>query len=136
MVPIRLRQGTCAAGHCRPVRAAVFVGPATGSRLPEERDLHLYWALTSWLLYQGQMLTDLASCRWNYFYSCAISVPVEISAAVVLLTFWDADVSRFIACFLAAMLTPSHKDRSRCGVHRSHYHLRVRYQYFRCEMVR
>ncbi|KAL0953937.1 hypothetical protein HGRIS_005101 [Hohenbuehelia grisea] len=28
---------------------------------------------------------------WNYFYSNAISVPVEITAATILLTFWDAD---------------------------------------------
>ncbi|KAF9466187.1 general amino acid permease 1 [Collybia nuda] len=30
---------------------------------------------------------------WNYFYTNAISVPVEITAAVILLTFWDADTS-------------------------------------------
>ncbi|KAF8902381.1 general amino acid permease 1 [Gymnopilus junonius] len=28
---------------------------------------------------------------WNYFYSNAISTPVEITAAVILLTFWDHD---------------------------------------------
>ncbi|OJT02950.1 Dicarboxylic amino acid permease [Trametes pubescens] len=28
---------------------------------------------------------------WNYFYTNAISVPVEITAAGILLTFWDAD---------------------------------------------
>ncbi|KAF7309445.1 General APC amino acid permease [Mycena indigotica] len=30
---------------------------------------------------------------WNYFYSNATSVPVEINAAVILLTFWDKDVN-------------------------------------------
>ncbi|KAI0794359.1 general amino acid permease 1 [Fomes fomentarius] len=30
---------------------------------------------------------------WNYFYTNAVSVPVEISAAVILLTFWDQNVS-------------------------------------------
>ncbi len=29
---------------------------------------------------------------WNYFYTNAISVPVEITAAGLLLTFWDANV--------------------------------------------
>ncbi|KAF9473415.1 general amino acid permease 1 [Pholiota conissans] len=28
---------------------------------------------------------------WNYFYTNAISTPVEITAAVILLTFWDKD---------------------------------------------
>jgi amino acid transporter len=28
---------------------------------------------------------------WNYFYSNAISIPVEITAASILLTFWDPD---------------------------------------------
>ncbi|KAJ7497989.1 general APC amino acid permease [Mycena galericulata] len=30
---------------------------------------------------------------WNYFYANATSVPVEISAAVILMTFWDKDTS-------------------------------------------
>ncbi|KAF7289086.1 General APC amino acid permease [Mycena chlorophos] len=30
---------------------------------------------------------------WNYFYSNATSVPVEINAAVILLTFWDKDAN-------------------------------------------
>jgi amino acid transporter len=30
---------------------------------------------------------------WNYFYSNAISTPVEITAAVILLSFWDSDTS-------------------------------------------
>ncbi|KAJ7281975.1 general amino acid permease 1 [Mycena rebaudengoi] len=30
---------------------------------------------------------------WNYFYSNATSVPVEISASVLLLTFWDSNTS-------------------------------------------
>ncbi|KAK2464007.1 hypothetical protein APHAL10511_003951 [Amanita phalloides] len=29
---------------------------------------------------------------WNYFYTNAISTPVEISAAVILLSFWDANL--------------------------------------------
>ncbi|KZT00581.1 general APC amino acid permease [Laetiporus sulphureus 93-53] len=28
---------------------------------------------------------------WNYFYSCAISTPTEITAACILLTFWDSN---------------------------------------------
>ncbi|KIP01515.1 hypothetical protein PHLGIDRAFT_131234 [Phlebiopsis gigantea 11061_1 CR5-6] len=28
---------------------------------------------------------------WNYFYTNAISIPVEITAATILLTFWDSD---------------------------------------------
>ncbi|KAF8806851.1 general amino acid permease 1 [Phlegmacium glaucopus] len=30
---------------------------------------------------------------WNYFYSSAISTPVEITAAVILLSFWDSNTS-------------------------------------------
>ncbi|KAG7445116.1 general APC amino acid permease [Guyanagaster necrorhizus] len=30
---------------------------------------------------------------WNYFYGQAISVPVEVAAAVILLTFWDNNAS-------------------------------------------
>ncbi|KAJ6485637.1 general APC amino acid permease [Mycena sanguinolenta] len=30
---------------------------------------------------------------WNYFYSNAVSVPVEISAAVILMTFWDPNTN-------------------------------------------
>lgn len=37
---------------------------------------------------------------WNYFYTNAISVPVEITAAGILLTFWDADVRFFLFAFL------------------------------------
>ncbi|KZT69225.1 general amino acid permease 1 [Daedalea quercina L-15889] len=39
---------------------------------------------------------------WNYFYTSAISTPVEISAAVVLLTFWDADTGH-AAAYTAAI---------------------------------
>ncbi|KXN90682.1 putative proline-specific permease put4 [Leucoagaricus sp. SymC.cos] len=35
---------------------------------------------------------------WNYFYGNAITIPTEISAATVLLTFWDLNV-RFIRTF-------------------------------------
>ncbi len=30
--------------------------------------------------------------RWNYWYSNAVSIPVEITAATILITFWDANV--------------------------------------------
>jgi len=30
---------------------------------------------------------------WNYFYTNAISAPVEVTAAVILLTFWDKDTN-------------------------------------------
>lgn len=30
---------------------------------------------------------------WNYFYTNAVSVPVEITAAQILITFWDTDVN-------------------------------------------
>jgi amino acid transporter len=30
---------------------------------------------------------------WNYFYTSAISIPVEITAATILLTFWDPNTS-------------------------------------------
>ncbi|CAA7269266.1 unnamed protein product [Cyclocybe aegerita] len=30
---------------------------------------------------------------WNYFYTNAISTPVEVTAAVILLTFWDSDTN-------------------------------------------
>jgi len=32
---------------------------------------------------------------WNYFYTRAISVPVEISAAQIIITFWDANHDHF-----------------------------------------
>ena len=32
---------------------------------------------------------------WNYFYTQAISVPVEISAAQIILTFWDPNTNHF-----------------------------------------
>lgn len=32
---------------------------------------------------------------WNYFYTLSISIPVEISAAQIILTFWDADTGHF-----------------------------------------
>lgn len=35
---------------------------------------------------------------WNYFYTNAVSVPVEITAATILLTFWDSNVRSQI-CF-------------------------------------
>ncbi|EJF64342.1 general amino acid permease 1 [Dichomitus squalens] len=40
---------------------------------------------------------------WNYFYTNAISVPVEISAAGLLLTFWD-DNSKHQAGYIAAIV--------------------------------
>lgn len=32
---------------------------------------------------------------WNYFYTQAMSIPVEISAAQIVLTFWDANTKHF-----------------------------------------
>ena len=32
---------------------------------------------------------------WNYFYTQAMSVPVEVSAAQIILTFWDANTDHF-----------------------------------------
>ncbi|KAJ7173570.1 general APC amino acid permease [Mycena filopes] len=40
---------------------------------------------------------------WNYFYHNAIIVPVEISAAVILMTFWDKDTSH--AALYTAIIT-------------------------------
>ncbi|KAG5722987.1 Dicarboxylic amino acid permease [Termitomyces sp. T112] len=40
---------------------------------------------------------------WNYFYSNAISTPSEISAAVLLLSFWD-DNERHVAIYTAAII--------------------------------
>ncbi|EDR13114.1 APC amino acid permease [Laccaria bicolor S238N-H82] len=37
---------------------------------------------------------------WNYFYGTAISTPVEINAAVILLTFWDKNVLCVFACLV------------------------------------
>ncbi|KAF8324365.1 general amino acid permease 1 [Cantharellus anzutake] len=34
---------------------------------------------------------------WNYFYTQAISVPVEVSAAQIILTFWDPNTKHFSA---------------------------------------
>ncbi|KIL62344.1 hypothetical protein M378DRAFT_193221 [Amanita muscaria Koide BX008] len=34
---------------------------------------------------------------WNYFYTIVISTPVEVTAATILLTFWDPDVSKFLS---------------------------------------
>ncbi|EIM88043.1 general amino acid permease 1 [Stereum hirsutum FP-91666 SS1] len=34
---------------------------------------------------------------WNYFYACAITLPAEISAAAVLVRFWDKDSSHMAA---------------------------------------
>ncbi len=36
--------------------------------------------------------------RWNYFYTNAISVPVEITAAGLILTFWSANVRLVYLC--------------------------------------
>ena len=33
---------------------------------------------------------------WNYFYTQAITVPVEVTAAAILLTFWDPSHTRGI----------------------------------------
>ncbi|KAF8916133.1 general APC amino acid permease [Mucidula mucida] len=43
---------------------------------------------------------------WNYFYGNAISVPVEVSAATILLTFWDPNTGHtgiYIAVILVLM---------------------------------
>jgi yeast amino acid transporter len=39
---------------------------------------------------------------WNYWYASTITVPLEITASSILLTFWDDDVS--ILFFLFACL--------------------------------
>lgn len=36
--------------------------------------------------------TGIVRDRWNYWYSNAVSIPVEITAATILITFWDANV--------------------------------------------
>jgi amino acid transporter len=46
---------------------------------------------------------------WNYFYSNAISIPVEITAAVILLSFWDhntkhAPIYTAILCVLVCLI--------------------------------
>ncbi|KAH9983319.1 general amino acid permease 1 [Russula compacta] len=45
---------------------------------------------------------------WNYFYTCAITLPAEITAASVLIRFWDHDsnhVSIYVAVFIVAVYT-------------------------------
>jgi len=46
---------------------------------------------------------------WNYFYSNAISTPVEITAAVILLSFWDSNTSHVpiytaVICVLVCLI--------------------------------
>jgi amino acid transporter len=48
---------------------------------------------------------------WNYFYTNAISTPVEITAAVILITFWDQDAPKshiaaytLVLCILVCMI--------------------------------
>ncbi|KAF9804049.1 hypothetical protein IEO21_09485 [Rhodonia placenta] len=40
---------------------------------------------------------------WNYFYTSAISIPVEITAACILLTYWDANINHQ-AAYTAAVV--------------------------------
>ena len=43
---------------------------------------------------------------WNYFYTQAITVPVEITAAAILIQYWDSDTNRqalYIAIIIVFM---------------------------------
>ncbi|KAF8806856.1 general amino acid permease 1 [Phlegmacium glaucopus] len=49
------------------------------------------------------------SVGWNYFYTNALSTPVEITAAVILLSFWDSNTSHVpiytaILCVLVSLI--------------------------------
>ena len=41
-------------------------------------------------IYRCYILTELYS--WNYYYTIAISIPVEVTALTILITFWDSNV--------------------------------------------
>ncbi|KAN0105327.1 Amino acid permease/ SLC12A domain containing protein [Russula decolorans] len=50
-----------------------------------------------------------AAVGWNYFYSQAITVPVEITAATILITYWDDDHKHqagytVVLCFLVCLI--------------------------------
>lgn len=76
--------------------------------------------------------------RWNYFYTNAISVPVEISAAGILLTFWDKDVSYrsgLVCVFTAHFISPP-LDLASIGVYGGDLYRCMSHKHFRCTMVR
>lgn len=56
-----------------------------------------------------RLLSVLTHCinRWNFWYSIAITMPTEISAATTLLGFWNPDMNQVIPIRYECTLSPS-----------------------------
>lgn len=84
------------AGPVGALLAYVFIGSITYSTLIAIGEMTAFAPVSGSFPHFAARWVDPAfgfAVGWNYFYTQGISVPVEISAAQIILTFWDADTS-------------------------------------------
>ncbi|KAF9454452.1 hypothetical protein P691DRAFT_692680 [Macrolepiota fuliginosa MF-IS2] len=95
------------AGPLGALVAYILVGTVTYSSLCAVGEMAAWAPISGTFPHYAGRWVDPAlgfAVGWNYFYGMAISVPVEVSAANILLTFWDDDVSRHTAIYLTVIL--------------------------------
>lgn len=84
------------AGPLGALIAYVLVGTVAYSSLCSVGEMSTFAPISGTFPHFAARWVDPAfgfAVGWNYFYGQAISVPVEVAAAVILLTFWDNNAS-------------------------------------------
>lgn len=78
----------------------MFIGSIAYSTLISVGEMTAFAPISGTFPHYGARWVDPAfgfAMGWNYFYTQAMSIPVEVSAAQIILTFWDPDTSHFPA---------------------------------------
>ncbi|KIO17672.1 hypothetical protein M407DRAFT_12255 [Tulasnella calospora MUT 4182] len=88
------------AGPLGALLAYAFIGSVAYSSLCSVGEMTCFAPISGTFPHFAARWVDPAfgfAVGWNYFYTQAITVPVEVTAAQILLTFWDDDHNRGIA---------------------------------------
>ncbi|KAG8946074.1 hypothetical protein FRC04_012052 [Tulasnella sp. 424] len=88
------------AGPLGALLAYAFIGSVAYSSLCAVGEMTCFAPISGTFPHFAARWVDPAfgfAVGWNYFYTQAITVPVEVTAAQILLTFWDDDHNRGIA---------------------------------------
>ncbi|KAG6812338.1 hypothetical protein H0H92_003325 [Tricholoma furcatifolium] len=94
------------AGPLGALIAYVVVGTVAYSSLCSLGEMTTYAPVSGTFPHYASRWVDPAlgfAVGWNYFYGAAIGTPSEISAAVILLTFWDSN-THHIAIYTAVVI--------------------------------
>lgn len=86
------------AGPLGALLAYMFIGSIAYSTLLSVGEMTAFAPISGTFPHFAARWVDPAfgfAMGWNYFYTQAISVPVEISAAQIILTFWDSNTDHY-----------------------------------------